>query len=139
MLDTITTADLKIFMSNHRENKNLGIETDSAAIELGQLQTFINQAIASLGSDFNAVKIYFVRYPLDADQDHIKKASGKDLSQVSLALVPAKVIDPDAWTVKPLPLDGDKFTLFVCAPTTPSRTHDGRTGLCQPKCDGDGE
>src|SRR5688572_5782240 len=100
MLDTITTSELKVFTSNYKENKDLGIETDSAAIELGHLQTFINQAIASLGSDFNAVKIYFVRYPLDADQSHIKKASGKDLSQVSLAFVPAKVIDPVEWLVR---------------------------------------
>src|SRR5687768_18170292 len=95
---TMTTSELTDLANNHILNKNLPCETDSVVIELNHLQTFIDQAKARLGSDFNAVKIHFIRYELDVDQSHIKKIAGKDLSQVSLALVPANIIRSEEHT-----------------------------------------
>src|SRR6187402_1502590 len=103
MTKDITTIELDGFIQNHRNNPASPCITNTISIELVHLEEFINKARRTHGAaEFDAIKIYFIRYPLTSNQGHINKLPDKDLSQISLAFVPAKVTDKTDWIVSPL-------------------------------------
>lgn len=140
MLRTTASIDLKDLATNYKLNKQFVNETEVVVIDLRHLKTFISQAEANLGQKFDAVKIYFIRFDLNEDQDHIKKIPNKDLSQVSLAFVPARITDRVNWKAADSQGSGNKSVLFVCEPTQGTRSNDDETGMCPPKgpCEDDG-
>ena len=132
----ISYTQLMGFFQNHQNNPDLSVMTNSVVIDLLQLDKFIAQA--KNNPDCDAVKIYFIRYPLQQDEDHIK-TPGNNLSQISLAIVPAKFIDDNGWVyydwiAKDLKdQDGiNIFTLLVCEPGYP-RDKTDKNSLCPPK------
>lgn len=136
MIDKIDTADLDVLIKNHSENLTSAFLTNSVVIELVHLEEFINKARRAHGAAFDAIKIHLIRYELTQDQDHIKKIPNKDLTQVSLALVPANITDRVEWKAEDLKKNNQKFTLLVCKPTGATRSEDDKTGVCPPKCPG---
>lgn len=136
MLKPITTARLETLANNHKAKKELVLETDSVIVTLKHLQEFITQAQGlNLTPAFDAIKIYFIRYELNPDQDHIRRNPPKDLSQVSLAFVPAHITDRVAWTARDLDQNGNISALLICEPKlTSTRAVDDETGLCPPRC-----
>ena len=133
MIDTsFDTSQLDQFKQNHRDNSNFPREeTKAAVIELDHLQSFIDQARSKSGCD--AVKIYFIRYDLTADQDHIKKMPNGNVSQLSLAFVPARITSRVDWTADDLDENNNILTLLICKPVTATRSRDDMTGTCPPK------
>ena len=127
----VSFTELREFAANYKANPGLLPVTVSAAITVNELQNFIDKAKALYPTEFDAVKIYFVRYPLDSSPGHILKSSDKNLSQVSLIFVPANVTDLPNWIVEDLQDRDDKMTLPVCSPSFRNET-----GLCPPNCPG---
>jgi len=134
--DKISSADLDVLIGNHRNNFNSPFLTNSVVIELSHLEEFINKAKVEHGAAFDAIKFHFIRYELTKDnQEYIKKIPNKDLTQVSLALVPANITNPAEWKVDDLKKNNKKIALLVCKPAT-TWDKDGKTGVCPPKCGG---
>ena len=134
--DKISSTDLDVLIGNHKDNFNSPFITNSVVIELSHLEEFINKARIAHGAAFDAIKFHFIRYELTQDnQEYIKKIPNKDLTQVSLALVPAKITDPAEWIVDDLKKNNKKITLLVCKPAT-AWDKDDKTGVCPPKCGG---
>ncbi len=132
MNTTIPYTQLQSLFQNHRTNPGLPFMTNSVVIDLLQLDKFVMQAKNTKNCD--AIKIYFIRYPLTADALHIKKTPANNLSQISLAIVPANITFYFGdWIAEDLP-DGANniLTLLVCDPTYPRDKHD-KTSLCPPK------
>ena len=141
MNKSIDVADLESLVANHTANPELPTMTKTIAIDLLELDRFITQAKNTPRCD--GIKIYFIRHKLNENQDHIKKAivaneTDKNLSQISLAFVPADITDPVTWVANDIKEPGDKiFTLLVCEPTASAnsqRDSKDKTGMCPPKC-----
>ena len=142
MNKSVELTKLKSLIANHQDNPELPVKTNSVVVELLQLEKFIVQAKSKPECD--AIRIYFIRHGLNTDQDHIKKAfvdnePDKNLSQLTLAFVPANILEFADWRVKDIPEEDNTkiFTLFVCEPTAgpsiPQSLLD-KTGMCPPKC-----
>jgi len=131
MNKVIAYSQLASLAKNHQDNRTLPVKTDAIAIDLLELDKFITRAKNNMNCD--AAKIYFIRYPLLSDQNHIL-TSGNNLSQISLAIVPAKFLEYQDWTAKDLKEeDGiNIFTLLVCEPGEP-RDKSDKQGICPPK------
>ncbi len=124
---------LEEWVQNFRNNKDLGFLTENATISLQQLENFITEAKQKYFSDFNALKIYFIRYAVKASNNNIEKEDSKDISKPSLVLVPFKNNDSQTWRGEDLITDETIFLLPFCNPENPSNNVD-ETGLCPPKC-----
>ena len=140
MRETITLKKVKKWAKNHESNLDvLPFRSCSAAISLGELESFISAARAAHTSNFNALKVYFVRYEFKSGKvdSRIEKAkTDTNLSQVSLLFVPAQITDSKNWIVKILkdPADPSKvLALRVCDPDSPADRDE--TGMCPPKCE----
>ena len=129
-------STLTKWVDNYQQNKSLSFLTDSAAISLKQLENFIADARQKYDAQFNAVKIYFIRFPLTSKKKNLDKEASKNLSLPSIALVPLKNADPLTWDGEDFKFDnGEVFLLPFCNPDNPSDNED-ETGVCPPKCGG---
>jgi len=133
----VAHSTLLDWVDNYQQNKKMSFLTDSAAISLQQLENFIADAKRQYSSpEFNAVKIYFIRFPLAGKKPNLEKESAKNLSLPSIAFVPLKNADPVTWDGDDFKLDnGEIFLLPFCNPENPSGNQD-ETGVCPPKCGG---
>jgi hypothetical protein len=134
MNTTIAYTQLKNLSDNHKNNPGLPFISNGVTIELSQLDKFIAQA--KMIPECDAIKIYFIRYPLTADGVHIIKTPSDNLSQISLALVPAEITTyfPD-WESKDLKDEANNiFALLVCNPDAANpRKRKDKNCLCPPK------
>jgi hypothetical protein len=130
---SIPKSRLDNLKGNHRDNTNAPFITNAVAIELILLKDFIAQAEATPNCD--AIRIHFVRHPLTANQPHVLKIDNENLSQVSLAFVPANIIvrQPDWIAVDLEDQNNNILTLLICEPVGGARATDDRTGQCPPK------
>jgi len=133
MNKNIASTELDDLKRNYRANKDSLIEPNEVVIEINHLETFIAQARTKAGCD--AIKIHFIRHLLNADQEHIKKITGKNLSQISLAFVPARITNRTDWTAADLKDGNNILTLLVCVPAVDRSDIDDKTGMCPPKGD----
>jgi len=118
--------------NNHKNNKALSFETDSAGISLSELEDFI-KTVRTKYPDFNGIRFSFVRYPLSADTDNIK-LSGNNVSQPSIVLVPVKSFDP-AKGIGDDSKVGTSEQVFALAFADPGESDPGDTSiLCPPRC-----
>jgi hypothetical protein len=118
--------------NNHKNNKTLSFETDSAGISLAELEDFI-KTVRTNYPDSNGIRIYFVRYSLSAGTDNIRP-SGNNLSQPSIVLVPVKSFDP-AKSMGDANKVGTSEQVFALAFADPDGSDPGDTSiLCPPKC-----
>jgi hypothetical protein len=118
--------------NNHKNNKALAFETDSAGISLSELEDFIKN-VRTKYPDFNGIRFSFVRYPLSADTDNIK-LSGNNVSQPSIVLVPVKSFDP-AKGIGDDSKVGTSEQVFALALADPGESDPGDTSiLCPPRC-----
>jgi len=118
--------------NNHKNNKTLSFETDSAGISLSELEDFIKNVRTNY-PDSNGIRFYFVRYSLSAGTDNIR-TSGNNLSQPSIVLVPVKSFDP-AKGIGDDTKVGTSEQVFALAFTDPDGSDPGDTTiLCPPKC-----
>jgi len=119
--------------NNHKNNKALTFETDSAGISLSELEDFI-KTIRTKYPDFNGIRFSFVRYPLSAGTDNIK-LSENNLSQPSIVLVPVKSFDP-AKGIGDDSKVGTSEQVFALAFADPDGTDDPGDSsiLCPPRC-----
>ena len=129
----ISVNQLESLVQNHRNNPGLPIMSNSFVIEMSQLDKFILKA-KSL-DDCDAIKIHLIRYPLTANRVHIEKTPNEDLSQISLAFVPANIISFADWTARDVAEGNNIFTLLVCDPTSLRSTNgtNDKTGVCPPR------
>lgn len=140
MNDTIAFSHLETWAEKHKTtHDNLPFKSQTAAISLKELKAFIKEAEDNHLRDFDAVKIYFVRYEFKpgVKETQIEKAiKENDLSQVSLVIVPAKITNRAEWTVKELKDKSDDtkiLSLCVCNPENDPVKDE--TGMCPPKGD----
>jgi len=118
---------------NYKNNKTLSFDTNSASISLSELESFIQAAKANYQSDFDGIRIYFIRYPLTSGTQKIGTA-GSNLSQPSIVLVPLKGFDPRSVTGQDYKV-GTSEQVFALAFTDPESTDPGDTSiLCPPRC-----
>jgi hypothetical protein len=96
------------------------------------LENFIAEAKQKYpASEFNAIKIYFIRYSVNDINRNIEKEKSDNFSVPSLAFVPIKNADPTTWTGEDFKLENEKiFVLPFCNPKGP----EDETGICPPKC-----
>jgi hypothetical protein len=120
--------------NNHKNNKALPFETDSASIGLSELEDFIKKAKSNYGADFTGLRIHFVRYTLSADTAKIKTA-GSSLSQPSVVLVPVKSFDSAKGGAEDYKVGTSEqvYALAFTDPEDPSDPGDS-TILCPPRC-----
>jgi hypothetical protein len=124
----ILLPELNEKASNHRRNHDLPFITNVAFIKLDQLEAFISEA-RDRHPEFDIVQINFIRYSLNADQLTILLA-GRNLSQVSLMLIPGKLLGGN-WNVRILAdVNQNVFTLSIEEPGTNDAAN---TGLCPPR------
>ena len=119
--------------NNHKNNKTLSFETDSAGISLSELEAFI-KTVRTNYPDFNGIRIDFVRYPLSAGTVNIR-SSGNNLSQPSIVLVPVRSFDSAKGMGDDSKVGASEqvFALAFTDPEGPSDPGD-TTILCPPKC-----
>jgi hypothetical protein len=132
----VSHSTLLDWVNNYQQNKTMSFLTESAAIGLTQLENFIADAKRQYSAEFNAVKIYFIRFPLTGNKQNLAKESSKNLSLPSLAFVPLKNANPVTWDGEDFKFDnGEIFLLPFCNPDNPPGNED-ETGVCPPKCGG---
>jgi len=120
--------------NNHKNNKTLSFETDSASISLSELEDFIKSAKANYPTGFTGLRIYFVRYPLSAGTANLKTA-GSDLSQPSIVLVPVKSYDSAKGNTGEDLKVGTTDQVYALAFADPDSPDPGDTSiLCPPRC-----
>ena len=119
--------------NNHKNNKTLSFETDSAGISLSELEDYIKAAKATYPADFNGIRICFVRYPLSAKKDKIKP-SGNNLSQPSIVLVPVKSFNASVGSGDDYKV-GTSEQVYALAFADPDSSDPQEASiLCPPKC-----
>ena len=118
------------------DNGTESVETSAAVIARTQLEDFLNL----LPSGWDAIKINLIRYPLTANQGHIKKITSGNLSQVSVILTPGKLMNLVDWNATDLenPPGNSGFihSLSVCKPaaaTADPQPAGDNSSLCPPK------
>ena len=121
--------------STNFKNKRTPFTTNSTAISLQELEQFINEAKVKCPG-FSGLRIYLVRYPLDAQKaEQVKtriKSDGNDLSQPSFVLVPMKSFDPATGAGEDFKVGStnDVYALSIEDPDDPG----GASILCPPRC-----
>ena len=117
--------------NNHKNNKTLSFETDSAGISLSELEDFIKTVRANY-PDSNGIRICFIRYPLTAGTGKIK-TSGANLSQPSIVLVPVKSFDPAKGMGEDYKV-GTTEQVYALAFADPDGDPGDTSILCPPRC-----
>lgn len=121
--------------STNFRNRRTPFTTNYAAISLQELEEFINEAKVKCPG-FSGLRIYLVRYPLDAQKAEQAKSrigsDGNNLSQPSFVLVPIKAFDPATGKGDDFKVGStnDVYALSFEDPDDPG----GATILCPPKC-----
>ncbi|HKH59526.1 MAG TPA: hypothetical protein VKA49_01775 [Flavitalea sp.] len=144
MIKSIPIAELNSLIDNHGKNMSLPTKTKAVFITLDHLKDFISQVEArhnqssSAGFDptqvCDTIKICLVRYEFKPNKNQIESAgksrAGKDVTQISLAMVPVKTADPSRdWDSIELSKSDGVLTLCVCEPAIDDLK---KTGLCPP-------
>ncbi|MDQ3844112.1 MAG: hypothetical protein M3342_08885 [Bacteroidota bacterium] len=134
MAKKMRSSALQKLVENHVQNPRLAFVSERAAVTLAELETFIKEAKNLHNGDFDAVQIFFVRFPIDEAKTGKKaeniriKSAGNNLTQVSLIFAPANIKKRHPqWIVEPLKKGGSILTLPVCDPKFKNET-----GLCPP-------
>ncbi len=129
---------LQPWKDNFTQNLGLPLMTESSLIGLDLLNDFIAKCKAEC-KGFNGLRIYFIRYDATLDKlsnanRHIKLVPGKEVSQVSLAIVPVSGFDPVTLAGDDC-TEGDMiWTLSFCDPRVTAGAGAAGTGHCPPVC-----
>ena len=135
MIKSRTKDDIRKLSDNHRNNRQLSIETDAVFVTRKHLAMFVR----SLPQECDALKIMFIRHQTPPQDPRIKSV-GNNLTQLSLIFVPLKDTNNSTWVGTTITDQNDKvLTLCFCEPGEIDRPERDSTGHCPPAsgCPGD--
>ena len=124
--------------ANFKNNKTLSFSTNSAAVNVAELEKFIVEAKKKYPGDFNGLRIYLIRYSLPEEMIESAKSkigsSGNNLSQPSIVFVPLRLFDASTGSGEDYKI-GTTNDIYVLAFSEPDNSDpEDTTVLCPPKC-----
>ena len=123
----ISKAALDQLTANHKNNPDLPVITNAVFISRAHFEKFVS----NLPSEYDALKICFVRFPANPKDPLRILEAGNNLTQLSLILTPVKGTDKLKWSSEDVTdQNGNLITLCVCEPGVDDQNG---TGLTPPK------